>query len=155
MVLAVALTFSLCSCQKEKEAVIDEFVVSIGTKSSEPLVGTVWENEMVGEYNLYLSFEREGRVSVFYGMVDEEEGLQRWSDFPDGTYEVDGGKIIIDASYPSYGETLYLNTIGMAKLQDEYTLVCNDNKVFKYFGKDIPNLDSIWMTIDVSIKPWQ
>ena len=143
------------TCQPDEiESVVNDFITMIGTRSDAPLSGTVWECDMEGKYNLYLLFGDEGVVSTFYGKIDDEYGLQRWSDFYEGTYSVNKGQIGIDLTYPSWGESSAINTIGMVRVQDDFTLVSGDGLVFRYYGKDVEGLDEIWMTLFVDIMPW-
>ena len=154
MLFVMTLILMASQCQPEVvETVVDQFATLVGTRSDAPLVGTVWECETDGKYNVYLLFEDAGVVSTFWGRTDEEEGLQRWSDFYPGTYMVDKGEISIDVSYPAWGETEKLNSIGMLRVEDAFTLD-SPSGLFRYYGKDIEGLEAIWMTLFVDIMPW-
>jgi len=154
----------ICGCHKidtPQLTINDEIANIIGTRSSEPLEGTIWEHQTGDEYNQYIWFN-DGQANFFYGkfgpeMRDNgviEDQLQRWSDFYSAPYTFDDGVVIADISYPEWGKTEKTENMKVFVVENSCTLNVN-GKEFKYFSSDASDIDEeMWMIINIGIVPW-
>ena len=125
----------------------------LDTRADAPLEGTVWEHNTGEKYNRYVLF-KDGEMSLFYGLVEPEEGLQRWSDFYSSPYVLKGGLIITELSYPLWGHREVTESVSVVKSKAAYTIDI-DGEDYTYYGPWTNDLEELWMTITVNIAPWK
>ena len=124
----------------------------LSTRADAPLEGTVWEHQTGEQYNRYVTF-RNGEMSLFYGVVEQDE-LQRWSDFYSSPYALKGGLIVTELTYPLWGHREVTESVSVVKSKGAYTIDL-DGDAYTYYGPYTEDLESMWMTITVNITPWQ
>ena len=154
IILVLIFSILLLSCSRQEVAIpsaLEDFATFALTKSDAPFEQTIWEHTTDNTYNTYLYFH-DDVVSLFYGKNDGE--LQRWSDYYDGSFSIDNGRISINLSYPDYGQTACIYTINIIK-GDAYTLTDNLGNTYAYYGQYTDNLEDMWMSITAKIVPWE
>ena len=146
------LCLLLVGCTKEPVPSFQgELSAFVGTRSDEPLAGTIWEHQTGEDYNRYLYFTRD-EVSLFYGLVEGGE-LQRWSDFYTAPYVLwDDGLVFTCLKYPKWGNEERVITVCFIR-GNGYTIDINGD-TYTYYGNNTQEIEGYWMTITATPVPW-
>lgn len=159
LLFAPVLLFLMAGCAKAPLAE-DGLASFVGTRASAPLEGTIWEHRTDDGFNLYILF-RDGNASLFYGMYGEAptpdgkvEMLQRWSEFFTAPYTYEDGMLKTAISYRLWGNTETTESTSVVQAGDGYTLLI-DGKTYTYFGPYTRDIETWWMTIFVTVAPWE
>lgn len=152
-ILFVAIA-TLLSCTKQEQpqsTILDDFAAFALTRSDAAFEQSVWQHDTGEQFNIYLYFHG-STVSMFYGKVSEENGLERWSEFYDGSFSYNKDGIDINLSYPNYGDIVSVNDIDFLKAaDDDYTLADKAGHTYTYFGQYTDELESLWESLTIRV----
>ena len=125
----------------------------LGTRADAPLEQTVWHHATGQDYDKYVWFQ-DGEMRLFYGLQDQD-GIQRWSEFFTAPYGLENGLIAVSLTYPNYGSRLETNTASVVRAASAYEIDI-DGERYVFAGTDASTFaEDMWMTITVNIVPWE
>lgn len=177
LLICNAIIFS-ASCERvvtsTPSGLATELAQDIGTKAEAPLLNTVWRCGTDSDYDLFLWFWSDSKVSFFFGTTEDNE-IQRWSAFygsglpvyssPENggkerdcggaVYSIQGNTVNTSIKYPSFGQEQSINAVELGKVTRDYIMTFGDLR-FNYQGSGTRELATqMWLSIFADVKPWE